>query len=133
MHKFLATGHWENSQWNARVNDVQLKSPQHGNWLLDRDLLISASANKFDVSNSCLVNSSQSICAELQQSEGISNINGNISDISLENLNPLLDNYALKINGVADGDFSFTKNQSNPSATNFDVSAERRRNYLAQF
>lgn len=105
----MAQGEYLDQSWRAKMSDVRLDDPLLGLWSLQDSTSLLVAKDRFSVSASCLKNQEQSICIEAQGSTSSSDISGNLSGVDLTNFNRFLQPYNMRLDGLVDGVFSYSR------------------------
>lgn len=111
-----AAGGIDDELWIGQVSKLTLFDPVIQAWALDAPAKLVAGKDSLSVSKSCLKNAAQSICFAAEQNQQGLVVNGELAAVSLANLNDFVRSYDFKASGLAEGEFSYTKNADSTSA-----------------
>lgn len=105
----MANGELSDSGWFGQLNTLRLDDPTYKQWQLAEPINIKSEGAMFTTDNACLMNQSQRICVTANADKTGLVVNGNITELGLANLSPLLSLYDITLLGQLTGDFNYTK------------------------
>ena len=103
------TGRFIEQAWSGLFDTLELSDPALSDWKLREPMAIEVAKNKVTISNTCFVNSLQSVCAAFEKTPTGTAASAQLQALQLANLNRFMTLYDLRVTGVANGSLQFTQ------------------------
>jgi translocation and assembly module TamB len=111
-----AEGSLVKDEWSAMLSTFNLSDPLLADWKLNNEVAVKVASDVFSVSESCLINKSQSLCFAANSNSQITNVTASLTALDLANLNRFVQLYDLNIQGQVNGEFLYKKQPQQTSA-----------------
>ena len=104
-----ADGAFNGQQWLGQVAELTVDNPLLKTWALDKAVDLGVASGAINVSETCLVNSEQTLCFSATQNSRELSVDGVIKSLNLANLDQFTRSFDLNTTGIVNGEFSYSK------------------------